>query len=133
MRMSLAPRPADSVHRKRPLVVSAAPAGKLPSAVSLPTGASLRPFTWSLLLGPGSSARAAPTPIRAAKSARRRARRRKAWPSSHARRAARVAYSLTAEGRQHLAVAVVGEQLGGFVGLEPAQLVHLVVGGELAG
>src|SRR4051794_37207056 len=52
IRMSLTPRPADSVHRKRPSGVSRPLVGKLPSFVSLPTGLSLRPLGWMRLAGP---------------------------------------------------------------------------------
>src|SRR4051794_26930151 len=52
IRMSLTPRPADSVHRKRPSGVSRPLVGKLPSFVSLPTGLSLRPLGWIRLTGP---------------------------------------------------------------------------------
>ena len=42
--MSFLPRPADSVQRKRPFVVSAPPAGKLPSWVIFPAGFRSRPL-----------------------------------------------------------------------------------------
>src|SRR5215208_653194 len=44
IRMSFLPRPADSVQRKRPFVVSAPPAGKLPIWVVLPAGLRSRPL-----------------------------------------------------------------------------------------
>src|ERR671928_177057 len=52
MRMSLRPRPAEIVHRKRPLWVTAPPPGWLPSVVSLPGGSSRRPFTNRCVFGP---------------------------------------------------------------------------------
>ena len=54
IRMSLRPRPADSVQRKRPLRVKAPPPGWLPSVVSLPGGVSSRPLGWSRVAGPTS-------------------------------------------------------------------------------
>src|SRR3954470_15891995 len=53
--MSLNPRPAESVHRKRALWVSAPPPGWLPSAVSFPGGSSSRPLGWMCDFGPTSS------------------------------------------------------------------------------
>ena len=38
MRTSFRPRPVERAQRKRPLVVSAPPVGRLPSGVSLPSG-----------------------------------------------------------------------------------------------
>ncbi len=50
--MSFRPRPAESVHAKRPSGVSAAPVGRLPSLVNLPTGSSLRPLGCTRVSGP---------------------------------------------------------------------------------
>src|SRR3954451_22362886 len=52
IRMSLTPRPDDSVHRKRPSGVRRPFVGKLPSLTSLPTGLSLRPLAWMRFTGP---------------------------------------------------------------------------------
>ena len=52
MRTSFGPRPAETVHRKRPSGVSAPPVGRLPSVVRLPAGSSLRPLGWMRLSGP---------------------------------------------------------------------------------
>src|SRR5438270_1416352 len=72
IRMSLRPRPADSVHRKRAFVVSAPPPGWLPSVVSLPGGARRRPPGWIRVFGPtslpGPTAPATPAPAAASTS-----------------------------------------------------------------
>ena len=85
MRMSLEPRPAESVHRKRPLVVSSPPPEKFPSrSVGRPAGCSTRPEGWMRVSGPmrpsclACSANAkppAPTAMSAAEAARSRPER----------------------------------------------------------
>ncbi len=56
IRMSFAPRPAESVQRNRPLRVRPPPVGRLPSSVVLPTGCSFRPEGWMWVAGPISPA-----------------------------------------------------------------------------
>ena len=54
MRMSLAPWPADTVHRNRPSAVTAPPVGKLPSATCAPCGVSWRPLSRKPVAGSGA-------------------------------------------------------------------------------
>src|SRR5664279_77183 len=59
MRMSLAPRPAETVHRKRPSAVTAPPVGKLPSVTWAPSGVSWRPLSRNPVAGSGALGAAA--------------------------------------------------------------------------
>ena len=54
MRMSLAPWPADTVHRNRPSAVTAPPVGKLPRPTCAPCGVSWRPLSRNPVAGSGA-------------------------------------------------------------------------------
>src|SRR4051794_8285175 len=84
MRTSLAPRPEETVQKKRPFGVSRPPVGNWPIVESFPYGRRKRPLLSSAFSGPmrpwstPTWATASPTPARAGRARRTRRRRRKA-------------------------------------------------------